>query len=326
MTAVLHETNGSAAIDEESIRLASWRARASALLMDFAPGTAVVVTMALLAVTADRGSWVWWVFTGTAALAALATLVNRTVAPTLTGWTLGRALYGIRAVTRTGTSVSAPRLLLRDLAHLLDTAAVLLGWLWPLWDDRHRTFADLLARTEVRVVDPPERDVRRRAGVVLVVAALVCAAGSGLAYQQIYRHDQAIDEARSQIAEQGPRIVEKILSYGASTVKDDFANAQSLATETYRPQLIAQQEAVQRSGVVSNEYWAVSSAVLNNTATTASMLLALQGQRGDNAADLRFITATVRVDFDKVGEDRWHVANLTVLKRPAMNAATGGAG
>ena len=35
-------------------------------------------------------------------------------------------------------------------------------------------------------------------------------------------------------------------------------------------------EAVEKSGVVSNEYWAVSSAVLNNTATTASMLLALQ--------------------------------------------------
>jgi Mce-associated membrane protein len=326
VTAVLHDIDGSPTIDEESVRLASWQARAAALLIDFAPGTAVIVTMALLAVTADRGSWVWWVFTGTAVLAALATLANRTLAPTLTGWTLGRAVCGIRAVTRTGTSVSAPRLLLRDLAHLLDTAAVLLGWLWPLWDARHRTFADLLARTEVRVVDPPQRDVRRRAGVVFVVAALVCAAGSGLAYQQIYRHDQAIDQARSQIAEQGPRIVEKMLSYGASTVKDDFANAQALSTDAYRPQLIAQQEAVEKSGVVSNEYWAVSSAVLNNTATTASMLLALQGQRGDNATDLRFITATVRVDFVKVGDDRWNVENLTVLKRPAMNAATGGAG
>jgi Mce-associated membrane protein len=326
VTAVLHDTDGSPTIDEESVRLASWQARAAALLIDFAPGTAVIATMALLAVTADRGSWVWWVFTGIAALAALATLANRTVAPTLTGWTLGRAVCGIRVVTRTGAAVSAPRLLLRDLAHLLDTAAVLLGWLWPLWDDRHRTFADLLARTEVRVVDPLEHDVRRRAGVVFVVAALVCAAGSGLAYQQIYRHDQAIDRARSQIAEQGPRIVEKMLSYGASTVKDDFANAQSLSTDAYRPQLIAQQEAVEKSGVVSNEYWAVSSAVLNNTATTASMLLALQGQRGDNATDLRFITATVRVDFVKVGDDRWSVENLTVLKRPAMNAATGGAG
>jgi Mce-associated membrane protein len=323
---VLHETNGSAATDEEAVRHASWQARGAALLMDYAPGAAVIVTMALLAVTADRGSWLWWVFTTTAALAGLVTLVNRTVVPALTGWTLGRALYGIRAVTPTGSPVGALRLLLRDLAHLLDTAAVLLGWLWPLWDSRHRTFADLLLRTEVRVVDPPHRDVRRRAGWVLVIAAVLCAAGSGLGYQQIYRHDRAIEQARIQIAEQGPRIVEKMLSYGASTVKDDFANAQSLATDAYRPQLIAQQEAVEKGGVVSNEYWAVSSAVLSNTATRASMLLALQGQRGDNANDLKFITATVRVDFDNVGNDRWHVANLTVLKKPAMNTAPGATG
>jgi Mce-associated membrane protein len=297
------------------------------LLVDFVPGVAVIVTMGLLAYTTDQWSALRWIFVTAAALALLAVIANRTVAPMLTGWTLGRALFGIRAVTRTGAPAGALRLLVRDLAHLLDTVAVLLGWLWPLWDSRHRTFADLLLRTEVRIVDAPGTgDVRRRAGLVFAVAAVLCAAGSGLGYQQIYRHDRAVEQARTQIAEQGPRIVEKMLSYGATTVKDDFANAQSLATDAYRPQLIAQQEAVEKGGVVSNEYWAVSSAVLNNSATTASMLLALQGQRGDNANDLKFITATVRVDFDKVGDDRWHVNNLTVLKKPAMNTAPGGAG
>ena len=48
-----------------------------------------------------------------------------------------------------------------DLAHLLDTAALFIGWLWPLWDRRHRTFADLLLRTEVHEVERPQRDVRR---------------------------------------------------------------------------------------------------------------------------------------------------------------------
>ena len=37
-------------------------------------------------------------------------------------------------------------------AHLLDTVRAVLGWLWPLWDGRRRTFADLLTRTEVHVV------------------------------------------------------------------------------------------------------------------------------------------------------------------------------
>ena len=38
------------------------------------------------------------------------------------------------------------------------------------------------------------------------------------------------------------------------------------------------------------------------------MLLALQGQRGDDPNDLKFITATVRVDFDKVADGHWRVA------------------
>jgi Mce-associated membrane protein len=57
------------------------------------------------------------------------------------------------------------------------------------------------------------------------------------------------------------------------------------------------------------------------TPTTASMLVALQGQRGTNPNDLKFITATVRVDFQKSAQGQWQIANLTVLKRPVMNAA-----
>lgn len=51
------------------------------------------------------------------------------------------------------------------------------------------------------------------------------------------------------------------------------------------------------------------------------MLLAMQGQRGTNPQDMKFITATVKVDFEKFADGRWRVANLTVLKRPLMNQA-----
>ena len=67
----------------------------------------------------------------------------------------------------------------RDLAHLLDTVALFVGWLWPLWDRRHRTFADLLVRTEVHHVERPQRDMRRPDGVVLIVATVLCARRSG---------------------------------------------------------------------------------------------------------------------------------------------------
>ncbi len=81
---------------------------------------------------------------------------------------------------------------------------------------------------------------------------------------------------------------------------------------------------VQQAGATSNEYWAVSSAVLTNPPVTpdrASMLMAMQGQRGDDPKDLKFITATVRVDFVRSDDGQWRVANLTVLKKPQMNQA-----
>jgi Mce-associated membrane protein len=298
---------------------ASWPARAGAFAVDVLLGIAAIATMALLAGMAPWWGWLWWVFTAVAALTVVVMAVNRLLLPTITGWSLGRALFGIAARTRDGAPVGVWRLLLRDLAHLLDTAALFIGWLWPLWDRRRRTFADLLLRTEVHNVERPVRDVRRLTAVVLIAATLLCAAGVGLSYLVVLRHDQSVDQARAQITEQGPRIVEQMLSYGVDTLQQDFSHAQSLTTDGYRSQLIAQQQAVQQAGATPNEYWAVSSAVLSVTPENASMLLAMQGQRGADPKDLKFITATVRADFEKQG-DGWRVANLTVLKQPAMRA------
>jgi Mce-associated membrane protein len=143
----------------------------------------------------------------------------------------------------------------------------------------------------------------------------------GLSYLAVYRQDRAVDAARQQIGAQGPRIVEQMLSYNVDTLQQDFSRAQSLTTDGYRPQLLAQQQAVQKAGATSNEYWAVSSAVLSADPEHASMLLAMQGQRGVDAKDLKFITATVRVDFEKSHGGQWRIANLTVLKKPQMNQA-----
>jgi Mce-associated membrane protein len=139
----------------------------------------------------------------------------------------------------------------------------------------------------------------------------------------VYRQQQAVDRARAEIVEQGPRIVEQLLSYTTETIDEDFARAQSLTTDSYREQLVAQQNAVRDAGGSTNEYWAVTSAVLPNPPVTpdrAAMLLAMQGQRGTKVEELKFITATVRVDFLKVGDD-WRVDNLTVLKKPLMQGA-----
>lgn len=327
MTAVLDSTSATAGQtppgeQADEVALASWPARAGALAVDTLPGLAVLATTALLAVTARADGWERWLFTAVFAVTFLLMAVNRLVLPIATGWTLGRALFGIAVrVGADGAPVGVARLTARDLAHLLDTAALFVGWLWPLWDRRRRTFADLLARTEVRRVEPPDRDMRRLVAKVLIAAAVVCVAAAGLGYATVYRHERAVDAARDQIAREGPRIVEQMLSYGVDTMPEDFASAQALTTDGYRDQLIAQQQAVQGAGATTNEYWAVNSAVLADppvTADRASMLLAMQGQRGTNPQDLKFITATVKVDFEKSGDGGWRVANLTVLKRPLM--------
>ena len=302
--------------------LATWPARAGAFAIDVLAGTGLLVTLALLAASAPLYGWFWWVCTGLAAAVGIAMLVNRIGLAGVTGWSLGRSVFGLRVVLASGSSgAGLMRLLLRDLAHLLDTAAVCVGWVWPLWDSRHRTFADLLTRTEVQRVPCPPVPVRARAGAVLVGVGLLAVVVGGLGYFTVYRADRAVEQTREQLAEQGPRMVEQLLSFGVDSVDEDFARAQSLVTDNYRQQLITQQDAVREAGATTNDYWAVSSAVLSEPAPTGdrgSMVLALQGQRGTNPEELQFITATVQVEFSKSG-GHWLVDNLTVLKRPALN-------
>ncbi len=320
MTAVL-DASAPPAADEPSASqlLASWQSRAGALSLDVLLGAGLLAVVAPLVLTAPQRGWLWWVYIVAAAVIVLAILANRWLLPGVTGWSLGRAVCGIRVVRRAdGQTAGFVRLMVRDFAHLLDTAALFIGWLWPLWDSRHRTFADLLLRTEVRRVERPAKNMRKLAARILAAVVVVCAAFVALNYVVVYRQEQAVNQARAEIADQGPRIVEQLLTYNADTLKDDFNRAQSLATEGYRSQLVAQQEAVEKAGATTNEYWAVSSAVLSADEKRATMLLAMQGQRGTNPQDLRFITATVRVDFDKSGDGKWRVASLSVLKKPLM--------
>ena len=136
----------------------------------------------------------------------------------------------------------------------------------------------------------------------------------------MFRHEQAVDRARAQIVDQGPRIVEQILTYSAAGMKDDFARAQTLVTDSYRDQLVKQQQAVEKNAAASNEYWAVTSSVLPGvTPDRATMLIFLQGQRQAQQQEVRFITATTKVVFEKSRDGRWRVSDLTVLSQPALN-------
>ncbi len=69
--------------------------------------------------------------------------------------------------------------------------------------------------------------------------------------------------------------VDQVVDQRVVLLGDDFARAQTLVTDAYRPQLVAQQNAVRKAGPVDNDYWSTNSAVLSNTADHAAMLILL---------------------------------------------------
>ncbi|WP_068189856.1 RDD family protein [Mycobacterium sp. UM_CSW] len=321
MTVVVEEIQARAdttAATPESPRdaLARWHVRAAAFAVDVVPCIAVAVTMALVAWTVDQHPVWWWVCVSVAGLAILLMLVNRLLLPTVTGWSLGRGLFGIGVVRRDGTAIGPWGLLLRDLAHLLDTVSVV-GWLWPLWDSLRRTFADMLLGTEVRRVESDEAlpKLRRWTAVAVLTAAVVCVAGAAVSYLVVFSRDRASDQARAEIQAQGPKMVAQMLTYDPKSLRDDFARARSLATDKYRGQLAAQQDVVEKGNPVVNEYWPTDGSVQSATPDRATMLLFLQGRRGVGP-DERAISATVRVQFAKGADQHWRVDDLTVLTRP----------
>lgn len=301
-------------------RPAGWWVRAGAFAIDVLAGASVVAAMLMIGWSATERRWLWWLCMAAAALAVFAIAVNRLLLPTATGWSLGRAVFGIAVVDRHGQSPGPWRLLVRDVAHLLDTVPLFLGWLWPLIDRRGRTFADLVVGTEVHEVQGDRPDWRRQAAGVLAAAAALSVLAAVLGYVGPHRDQQAAERARSQIADEGPKIVADILTYTTQTVDEDFARAQSLVTEGYRPELIKQQEAV-RKAPVNNDYWAANSAVLSSTTDRAAMLVLLQGQRGAEP-NQRFVTASLQVDFEKTGAGEWKLSNLVVLSSPKSAEAT----
>jgi len=64
------------------------------------------------------------------------------------GQTPGKRMNGVKVLReRDGQVVGVGTGILRQYAHILDSLACLLGWLWPLWDRKRQTFADKIVST-----------------------------------------------------------------------------------------------------------------------------------------------------------------------------------
>lgn len=128
----------------------SWGSRVGSALVDgLIPGVVASLGLVGLAFSSDAG-----VVLGIAVVFSLAAFVlalwNSCYRQGRTGQSLGKQLMGTRLVrARDGGTLGFWATLARQLAHVLDSAPLYLGYLWPLWDDRRQTFADKVCDTVV---------------------------------------------------------------------------------------------------------------------------------------------------------------------------------
>lgn len=132
---------------------ADWGKRAGAYLIDFAPLLAGLLLSVLLSLASGVAGTIVLLL---AILGNLAwTVFNRWINGGGTGQSLGKRIVGIKLVSEaTGEPIGAGTAFVRDVAHALDSAALALGFLWPLWDDKAQTFSDKLLSTIVVPADP----------------------------------------------------------------------------------------------------------------------------------------------------------------------------
>jgi uncharacterized RDD family membrane protein YckC len=141
---------------------ASWSKRVRARLIDQAPtyvGLIIffagyltwVVELALSSGLApSEGAAVAMIIGLSVMLASLAWVAyNRWMIAGRTGQSLGKRGTKIRLIgEETQAPIGAVNAFIRDLVHIIDAVTVV-GYLWPLWDDRQQTFADKIMKTIV---------------------------------------------------------------------------------------------------------------------------------------------------------------------------------
>jgi uncharacterized RDD family membrane protein YckC len=65
------------------------------------------------------------------------------------GQTLGKQIMKIRVVKVDGTPISDGDAIIRYIGYIVNSAVVMIGWLWAFWDDKKQGWHDKLARTYV---------------------------------------------------------------------------------------------------------------------------------------------------------------------------------
>ncbi|MDI6103445.1 RDD family protein [Actinoplanes sp. NEAU-A12] len=132
---------------------AGWGARVGAYLVDYLVAVPFGILAVVLGMGTDAATGLptinafYYIFF---LLAIVVSGYNRWFLAGKTGQSWGRKALGIRLVgENTGQPIGAGGAFVRDLAHILDSLACGIGYLFPLWDAKKQTFADKVCKTLV---------------------------------------------------------------------------------------------------------------------------------------------------------------------------------
>ena len=102
-----------------------------------------------------------------------------------TGSTIGKSVLQLTVVSEgTGKPIGFGRSIVRELAHVVDWVFCYIGYLFPLWDAKRRTLADMIMSTVCLTTPKPQGqgdEVRRKVKVGLIpVVVVVTLAAAGI--------------------------------------------------------------------------------------------------------------------------------------------------
>ncbi|MCB0970542.1 MAG: RDD family protein [Acidimicrobiales bacterium] len=128
--------------------LADWGTRASSYVIDYV-ALGILGSLISNTVSVALGSLV--------SLLALAFGIYNAYLNGATGRSVGKKVIGTMVVSEeTGQPIGGGMGIVRWLAHIVDSLACLIGWFWPIWDEKRQTFADKIVKTVVITGQPKQ--------------------------------------------------------------------------------------------------------------------------------------------------------------------------
>jgi RDD family len=124
------------------MRYASWPRRAASILIDYG----ILIPLPLIALLMSSGRVIAILY----AVDVLLLLGNRWALAGYNGRTLGRTVMRIKLVgAKSHQPIGFVAAFTRDLCHTIDSIALGLGWIRPLWRRTHQTIADSMMKSIV---------------------------------------------------------------------------------------------------------------------------------------------------------------------------------